>query len=423
MMAQAQTTAAQASGTRDGQPQEARPAGAMNIPFRDNVVDLLEKVRSTPRRVAGPFAIMFSFDSLSHLARLPGIVSDFYSRRDKLCALAGGDLIQVSETDFVLFSEQSEFGVVGAVTDIKMVLLKVIAHHAPDAFSSVDQNRLIRVLDLSRQRGELFKLLEASLRRNAAESRPRSNRALSPNEQDAILQKIDALTRQSFVDQFARFQPIAILKPQQQPIPALQEWFVSMSALQQKLAAGINLQLNQPLFKLLTLELDQRMLDCLARKHIQPRFTTFNFNIETIFTRKFEELGRAGIARHLIVEVRASDVFEDFDRFILARKQITDLGGRIAIDNVRPSMLGVLNAARLGCDFIKVFVDDLQTVEPLFAEAVREVQESGTRVVFARIESQEAIKAGMMLGVEVFQGFYIDTLMKDEEERSRFVVE
>jgi len=113
-------------------------------------------------------------------------------------------------------------------------------------------------------------------------------------------------------------------------VAALNEWFVSMSAVQDKLLPGVNLQLYQPLFKLLTLELDQLMLECLMRRHIQPRFTTFNFNLETIFTRKFEELGPAGIAR----------------------KQITDLA----------------------------------------------------------------------LGVEVFQGFYVDALMKVEEERARFLV-
>ncbi len=417
----AQTAPASATGPRAEHDGQSRPMPPANRPFHDNIVALLERLRATPRRAVGPFAIMISLDSLAHLPRFPDIIADFHKRRSKLSALGGGELIQVGDTDFALFSGQSEIGVVGAVTDVKMVLLKAIAHHAPDAFAGVDQSRLVRVLDLSRQRRELFKLLENNLRR-AADRSSRPIRPLYPSDHEATLQKLDAFTRQSFVDQFTRFQPLAILRPGQPPVAALTEWFVSMSAIQDKLLPGVNLQLNQPLFKLLTLELDQYMIDCLMRRHIRPRFTTFNFNLETIFTRKFEELGEAGFARDLIVELRASDIFEDFDRFILARKRITDLGSRIAIDNVRPSMLAVLNAERLGCDFIKVFVDDLQTPSASFADTVREVQESGTRVVFARIESLEAVRAGLALGVDVFQGFYVDALMKDEEERARFLV-
>ena len=390
--------------------------------FKDNISKLLERVGSPTTKGTKLYAIVISFRALEHLDRLPAILSDFHRQSERLKGVLGASAVQISETDFSVLSEQTEYSALGAVADLKMLLLKLIGSHDAQVFGVVDQSRLVRVFELPRQRNEFVTLLYEERNRRVAPGSGKTLRTLTPPDIPHITAVLDAMSRQDFVDKFIKSQPIAVVKKGNVPAVALNEYFVSIGLIQQRIVPGANVLLNRPTFNLLAHELDQRVIDCLMKRAIDGRMGSFNFSLDTLFTRKFEELGASGYARNLIFELRVSDIFENFAKFLAARKLLRSLNARIAVDGVLPSMLGALKPAHLECEFVKIYFDDSLGIRSGEAEKeIAEIGKSGSRVVLARIESLNALHTGMDLGVDVFQGFYVDALLKDTGERDKFM--
>lgn len=390
--------------------------------FKENIAKLQDRTGAQPAKGAKFYAIVISFRALEHLDRLPAILSDFHRQSDRLRNALGSAVLQISETDFAVLSEQTEYSALGAVADLKMTLLRLIGSHDAQVFGVVDQSRLVRVFELPRQRTEFVTLLNEERGRLDTPSSSRTLRVLAPPDIARITGVIDAMSRQDFVDKFVKSQPLAVIKKRQIPAVALNEYFVSIGLIQQRIMPGVNLLVNKPTFNLLAHELDQRVIDCLMKRAIDGRSGTFNFSLDTLFARKFEELGASGYARNLIFELRISDILENYEKFLAARKLLRSMNAHIAIDGVLPSMLGFLKLARLECAFVKIYADDTVSAnaDEIGAE-LSEIAKSGSRIVLARVENLDALQTGMAMGVDVFQGFYVDALLKDMAERDRFM--
>lgn len=390
--------------------------------FRENIAEILARLGKPPARGAKLYAVLLSFAPLQHAERLKDILSDFHRLGDRLRGAAGGSPVQISESDFVLLTEQTEYAALGAVTDLKMLVLKLIARHAPTLFAGIDQRQLVRVFEMPRHRAELATLLDTASRQRTPADGPRALRMLMPADVEHIMATIDSMPRQEFVDRFVESQPIAVVRRGAYPTVALNEYFVSMALIQKRIVPGTDPLLSRPSFALLAHELDLRVIDCLLKRAIDGRFGSFNFGVDTVFSRRFEELANSGLARDVILEFKVGDVFENYDKFLAAQKLVRSFGGRIALDGTTPAMLGVLKAARLGCDFVKVqFDDSLDFGAVDITGELAEIAAAGARPVLCRVESLAALQAGLAMGVEVFQGFYIDALLRDAAERDRFL--
>lgn len=390
--------------------------------FRANITSLLERVGHPPAKGTKRYAIVISFRALARLERLPAILSDFHRMGERLRGVLGSTIEQISETDFAVLTDQTEYSALGVVADLKMMLLKLIGGHDAEAFSAIDQTRLVRVFEMPRHRAEFLQALHQEGNRRGPLPSPKALRMLTPEDLTHITGVIDSMPRQEFVDKFVRSQPMAVIKKGMPPAVALNEYFVSITQIQQRIVPGANVLLNRPTFSLLAHELDQRMIDCLTRKVIDARPGSFNFNLDSVFTRRFEALAGSGLARNMIFELRVGDVFENFEKYTAARKFIRSFGGRIAVDGVLPAMLGPLKPARLGCEFVKILCDDRLLLDrSSIANELAEISRSGARTVLARVASRDALNAGLEMGVDVFQGFYIDVLLKDTAERNRFM--
>ena len=390
--------------------------------FHENIAEILARLGQQPVRGTKIYAVVLSFGPLQHADRLRDILSDFHRLGDRLRGAAGGSPVQISESDFVLLTEQTEYAALGIVTDLKMLVLKLIARHAPTLFAGLDQRQLMRVFEMPRHRAELVKLLDAARRQRTPEEGPRALRMLMPADVEHIMATIDAMPRQEFVDRFVESQPLAVVRKGAFPAVALNEYFVSMACIQRRIVPGTDPLLSRPTFALLAHELDLRVIDCLLKRAIDGRFGSFNFGVDTVFSRRFEELTGSGLARNVILEFKVSDVFENYDKFLAAQKLVRSFGGRIALDGVTPAMLGALKAARLDCDFVKVqFDDSLDFGAVDITDELAEIAAAGARPILCRVESLAALRAGLAMGVEIFQGFYIDALLKDTAERDRFL--
>ena len=367
------------------------------------------------------------FLSLRPIDYLPNIAEALQTLEHKLKGIVASEpnlVFQVSPTDIILLSHESENHFVSLVTDVRMTVVRLVREHAPQAFFTVDQEKLIAVYNIARHRQEVTDVL-SRLERELPERKPggRGVRALETSDISRLMGYIDNMPPDQFIDEFLSWQPVVLIQDDQVPRILFYEYYISMKALQETFLQGINPFLNMTLFKMLTAELDKRILSFIRREYINPVRSSFNFNIETLLSAQFENIGYNGLAKNMIVELRSSDVFSDFERFQLARQQAHRYGARLALDGVLPAMTNVLKCENLGCAVVKLQVDgDLARVDGL-APNLRRINDAHIRLVATRVESLESIRQGMRLGVNRFQGFYVNKFLHSEEERERFSLE
>ena len=137
--------------------------------------------------------------------------------------------------------------------------------------------------------------------------------------------------------------------------------------------------------------------------------------METVFTNAFDHFlrdgGKDGLAG-AVIEFRQDNMLQHFSQFQTACDLIQKKGGVVAIDNVQPETLGVVNLHRLNVKMAKLMWRS--DAEERFLEAkddIRIMQEGGTVMVLAHVDDEQAIQVGQSLGIQRFQGYHVDKLL------------
>jgi EAL domain-containing protein (putative c-di-GMP-specific phosphodiesterase class I) len=177
---------------------------------------------------------------------------------------------------------------------------------------------------------------------------------------------------------------------------------------------------NRWLFKYLTRVLDEQLL-ALVKKDL-ARFlavpVSLNLNVETILSEHFEIFDGAlkpEIKQSIVLELPVIDAFADMAAFNLARKQAQKMGYRVCLDGLTISSFINIDRKRLELDLLKVQwnadvesdITNKQNVE--LAKAVADC--GSNRVILCRCDSKLAVDFGHALGVSLFQGRFIDSLV------------
>ena len=135
-----------------------------------------------------------------------------------------------------------------------------------------------------------------------------------------------------------------------------------------------------------------------------------------MLSRDFQQFVRAveDSAKDTVIEFQLIDVFADVGTFHYARDMLHEKGFRVLIDGLNPIALQFFEPARLAADFIKLewsreFAGDVGDEHKLhIAQAVKNA--GRTAAVLSRVESEEAMKFGLGLGIVQFQGFFVDKI-------------
>jgi hypothetical protein len=177
---------------------------------------------------------------------------------------------------------------------------------------------------------------------------------------------------------------------------------------------------NRWLFKYVTSILDQRVLQLLREKpeqHLKDPIS-ININAETLLSSWFTEFDAAinPTARISIVfEIPVLDAFADMTAFNLARQEVQKLGYRVCLDGLTTESFHNISREQLGVDLVKVqwnadVQSDLNSQENKeLGDAVRAA--GSNRVILCRCDNRSAIEFGHALGISLFQGRYIDSLL------------
>ncbi len=202
-------------------------------------------------------------------------------------------------------------------------------------------------------------------------------------------------------------------------VPLFREHYISMTDLRDRIAPGVNLFSNPWMFQYLTETLDRRVLAVMARRDF-PSMTppaSLNLNVATVLSPGFQTFHQA-VGAHtdkVVVEMQPIDVFASMSAYVDARAWLKNRGYGVLIDGLNPLSLSFFDPGLLEPDFIKL------TWSPEFhsgipADRLADIKDvlghlGIQRAILARVDSEAAVRWGLGLGIQRFQGHFIDRLV------------
>jgi len=219
-----------------------------------------------------------------------------------------------------------------------------------------------------------------------------------------------------------RRQPVVAMPPGGQPQSLFQELFISISDLQQNVLPDVDIASNPWLFQHLTRPLDSRMLSLLVRNDDSSiaAAISINLNISTVLSPAFLSFDSSlkAIARGtVVVELQKIDIFGDMGAYFFARDFLRERSYRVCLDGLSHMTLQFIDRERLGLDLIKMvwtpdMADDLTGKRQI--ELKQLIERIGrARIILCRCDSDEAIRFGHRVGINMFQGRHVDKALAD----------
>ena len=217
-----------------------------------------------------------------------------------------------------------------------------------------------------------------------------------------------------------RRQPVVSVTAEGQIRTVFDEMYINISHLRQSLGLEVDLLSNRWLFKYLTQTLDERMLDTVQKNPVRylTNPVSFNFNIPTLLSTRFVEFDAAikpSTKVTVVVELQLSDIFADMGGFLTAKDTVQKLGYKVCLDGVTDISFPQIDRARLGFDLIKLqwngeAAKDATSEKNITLMAA--IKQCGAnRVILTRCDNHHAVAFGHALGITLFQGRYLDTLV------------
>lgn len=221
------------------------------------------------------------------------------------------------------------------------------------------------------------------------------------------------------LDHIARRQTVCAVQFGLPPKKVFDELYVHIAQLRESLKANVDFLSNRWLFRYLTQLLDVKML-----QHVQKETAQFmaspvslNLHVETLLSSAFHAFDQslpAGSKAGIVLEVPVVDAFADMTGFQLARKEMQKLGYRICLDGVTSDSLNHIRRERLGVDLVKVQWN--MNLSEAGSDEQKDMMEAvkvtgAKRIILCRCDNKTAIDFGHSVGIALFQGRYVDSLI------------
>ncbi len=238
---------------------------------------------------------------------------------------------------------------------------------------------------------------------------------LDPSSTADIRLKLQRVNMEDLIDE----QTCIVVYPDEKGKVMFREKFVSMRALQQRVAPDVNLFGSPWLFLYLTETVDRRLLAIVSQGNFASlkNHVSLNLNISSVLGREFQHFHQC-VGNHtdkVVIEFQLIDVFSDMNAYGNARDMLQDNGYRVLIDGLSPLSLQFFDPSLLLADLIKInwgqeFInDDAQDRIDDMRGVIKSMGKDN--VILARTDSEDAVKWALSLGITRFQGFYIDNLV------------
>jgi hypothetical protein len=246
-----------------------------------------------------------------------------------------------------------------------------------------------------------------------AAAEPGNRRTFAKEDVDRVLAAFQEMGPEKFVSSFVRRQPIMMNGAHRPTTPIMSEYFVSVDSLRKPLFADADMRGAGQVFNHLTLALDQIILHSLNPMVQLDQPFSINLNLQTVFSAAFNAFIDRIPPDRLMVEFRQADVSGQMDKFEAARARLAAKGVKIAIDQIFPDTLGVVNLDSLGIDMAKIcWSRGAAVFLREHTVPIRKLRDCGVDLVISRVDDLEALDIGAELGIERFQGFLIDEIVR-----------
>ena len=205
------------------------------------------------------------------------------------------------------------------------------------------------------------------------------------------------------------------------------EVFVSIADLRDMLMPDVDLMSNPWLFMYLTETLDKRVLLNVSRHDDGSLISNFslNLNVSTILSDEFmifdENINPAQRAT-IVLELQLADIFSDIKAFTLAKTFAQYRGYKICIDGITIDKLQYIDREHLTGDLLKIiwhpnFIDIINE-DKHFTDYVNKAERA--RMILCRVDDPHAIELGNSLGINLYQGRYIQRLLANQPKKTIF---
>lgn len=214
-----------------------------------------------------------------------------------------------------------------------------------------------------------------------------------------------------------RSQPVCAVLKTGEPKMLFKEIYTNISELQRLLSSNVDLMSNKTLFKYLTKILDKKVLNSLKeRQNNNKSPISINLNVKTLFTEEFADFdSKIPLEQKssIIIEIHVADIFEDIQQFMIAQREIQNLGYRICLDGLDDLSFMHINRQNMGFDLAKLkWNPKMGTRSAKDKSLIEAIKICGkNRIILCHCGSVEAIDYGKEVGISLFQGRYIDTII------------
>ena len=240
-------------------------------------------------------------------------------------------------------------------------------------------------------------------------------KGLDPNKFAALVARI----KDANLGGAIRRQPICRLHRSGKPQPLFEEVYVSIQELQRLFAPRLDLGLDRWLFRALTEVLDERVLTWLAAAESLNLIARFalNLNLSTFASgafAKFEARFGNQLRGRMVIEIDKSDLLANLPRFAAVQETLHAQGHFLCIDGLTGPDLAAIDYGRLTADYYKVgwHPDFLaQDGEGRVGLERLAAQASPDKIILSHCSVEEAVGFGQELGLTLFQGWYLDSLL------------
>lgn len=226
--------------------------------------------------------------------------------------------------------------------------------------------------------------------------------------------------READISPVIRRQPVCASIPDTAVRTVFDEMYINIAELKKLIGTEIDILSNRWLFKYLTQVLDDKMLELLQNDPTNYLHTpvSINLNIPTLLSNRFTEFDatvKPAVKVSIVMELQIADVFADMSAFLLAKDVAQKLGYRVCLDGVTDLSFPQIDRQRLGFDLIKLQWNadtDMNPNSPNNKQLMEAIKRCGNnRVILTRCDNDLAVKYGQMLGLSLFQGRYLDSLV------------
>lgn len=248
---------------------------------------------------------------------------------------------------------------------------------------------------------------------------------LTPN----LLAKVQKALSMTDFSSLIRRQSVCAVIGKSSPQVLFDEVFVSIADLRDMLMPDVDLAANPWLFLHLAGTLDKRVLVHVS-KHDDGALTrnfSLNLNVSTLLSDDFllfDENINTSMRSSVVLELQLVDIFSDIKAFMLAKTFAQYRGYKICIDGVTVDKLKYINRTNLGADLIKIiwhpsFID-IVNEDKHFVDYVNRAERA--KMILCRVDDPAAVEIGNSLGINLYQGRYIQRLLAKQSRKTIFSI-